>query len=144
MEFDEELKWRKYNDFQSYLEEDPYEMLEFYRLTSKETGVEVDIFFDDGGSYIRHEHPLWVYFRDGFGCTDRFIPVSVSDNPQIMITPVELHVSDKIVDDVKRFVVQYKDYLQKIADDEILGVDFHKFLKYKMANEIRRRIKEED
>ena len=61
------------------------ELMEYMWLKPKETGLNVDIFVDDGGSYRLHRHKLILFVRNGYNKTDEdFIPISIERKPKIM------------------------------------------------------------
>lgn len=54
------------------------ELMEYARLRKSNTGLDVDVFVDDGGAYKRYGHPLWVYVRNGYSNDDPVFPIVVS------------------------------------------------------------------
>ena len=62
---------------------DDEELMEYTWLRKDNTGIDIDIFVDDGGSYKRYGHPLWVYVRNGYTDNDPFFHVIVSKTPKL-------------------------------------------------------------
>ena len=126
------VSWRGYNNFKAYQEEVGYEeeLYEFYRLSPNVTNVPVEIWFDDSQSYIRNNHPLWIYFRNGNPTeTLEFIPVSVSNNPQILIQNPKIKISSNVIVRIKQFVQRFKKELILVANDKIKNYEFERFVK---------------
>ena len=48
------------------------ELMEYARLGKEYTGLDMDIFVDDGGAYKRYGHQLWIYVRNGYTNSDPF------------------------------------------------------------------------
>ena len=64
------------DEAENYVLSDSDELMEFMWLKPNVSGLHVDLFIDDGGSYIRHNHNLLLFFRNGYSKTDNiFIPV---------------------------------------------------------------------
>ena len=47
--------------------EDTEEIIEYMWLKPNLTSIDVDIFVDDGGAYLRHNHELLLFARNGYG-----------------------------------------------------------------------------
>lgn len=121
----ESIKWRGYDNFKSYQEEDDMEFHEFLPLRPKETGVPVEILLDDGSSYQRHEHPLFAYFKNGYNREDDYLPISVSYNPQIMAANPKLKISNEDFMKVKAFIRINKVGIENLATEKIRGREFY-------------------
>lgn len=116
--------WRGYNDFDKYQKEDEMELMEFLKIWPDDSGIPVELWVDDGGSYIRHNHPLWLYFRNGKTIKDKFIPVSINDNPQIMVKNPKLNIDKTTFIKIITFIRRNKKNIIKLAKGQILNTDF--------------------
>lgn len=115
-----------YSDYKLYQEKYDEELIEFLHLDKNRFGIPVDLFVDDGYAYVHHNHPLWVYMCNGYDVNDDIIPLSVDDNPQILIPNVKLNISNTDFNLVKEFIKVNKDLIVKLANDIIKNVEFLK------------------
>lgn len=116
--------WRGYANFDEYQKEDEMELMEFLKIWPDDSGIPVELWVDDGGSYIRHDHPLWLYFRNGKTIKDKFIPVSINDNPQIMVKNPKLNIDKTTFIKIITFIRRNKKNIIKLAKGQILNTDF--------------------
>ena len=116
--------WRGYDNFVDYQKEDDMEMMEYLKIWPEDSGIPIELWVDDGGSYIRHNHPLWLYFRNGKTMKDDFIPISINDNPQIMINNPKLKIDNVTLIKIKTFIRRNKVNIIKLAKGKILNTDF--------------------
>lgn len=116
--------WRGYANFDEYQKEDEMELMEFLKIWPDDSGIPVELWVDDGGSYIRHNHPLWLYFRNGKTIKDKFIPVSITDNPQIMVKNPKLNIDKITFIKIITFIRRNKKNIIKLAKGQILNTDF--------------------
>lgn len=66
---------------ENYREDD---MIEYMRLSKKQTGLPMGIFVDSYISFIRNQHGMLVYMVDGDDPrTDPIIPITATENPKI-------------------------------------------------------------
>ena len=101
------------------------ELMEYMWLRPDTTNLQVDIFVDDGGSYLRHEHELLLFIRNGYDTSvQEFIPISISQTPLILNKNIERHISAKDIADVLHFIVKNQETLQALADREISQIEF--------------------
>lgn len=101
------------------------ELMEYMWLRPDTTNLQVDIFVDDGGSYLRHEHELLLFVRNGYDTSvQEFIPFSVSQTPMILNENIVRHISAKDITDVLHFIVKNQEALQALADREISQIEF--------------------
>ncbi len=101
------------------------ELMEFMWLRPKHTGLGVDIFVDDGGSYLRHNHQLLLFVRNGYDETvSEFIPFSISANPIVLDDYIDLNISYDDVFDVQDFIVANLDLLQALANNQMSQILF--------------------
>lgn len=80
----------------------------------------VDIFVDDGGSYLRHNHDLLLFARNGYTKqVNEFIPFSVSMQPAILDKTIRIALtSDKIIE-IENFIKTNLSSLQSLAKREL-------------------------
>lgn len=116
--------WRGYDNFDKYQKEDDTEMMEYLKVWTDVSGIPVELWVDDGGSFIRHNHPLWLYFRNGKSIKDDFIPVSINDNPQIMVKNPKLNIDKTTFIKIITFIRRNKKNIIKLAKGQILNTDF--------------------
>lgn len=95
-------KWDYYDNFKKYLKEHTEETFEYLCLHPDETGIKVDIAIDDEASFIKNNHPLWLYFDNGKHMENR-IPVSISLNPQVLANE-HINISRQTLSDIKNFI----------------------------------------
>lgn len=121
--------WRNYYDYANYQAEDKDELMEYSLVKTKFSGLCVDLYADDGGAYKRHKHPLWAYFRNGIKKTDNVLPISVDDNPQLLICNHKINISENIYKDICNFIKSNKDLLIDFANDQLGHKEFFDRLK---------------
>lgn len=108
----------------------PDELMEFMWLKPGVTGLNVDIFVDDGMSYERNNHVLLLFIRNGNDKTaNSFIPMSVSDKPCVLDGEMDLNISHDDILAVQDFIrsnlsdlialswggISQEDFCQKIS-----------------------------
>ena len=99
------------------------DLIEYARLGKKYTGLNVEVYVDDGGAYMRHEHPLWIYVRDGYTNYDPVFHIEVSENPT---APSNTNIHDSDLKAVLRFITQNVDLLKAFANDKISHMHFYR------------------
>ena len=101
------------------------ELMEYMWLKPKETGLNVDVFVDDGGSYKLHRHKLVLFVRNGYNKTDEdFIPISIERNPQIMKRNLPIKILSNDLLDVKNFIKRNLRNLYSLANRQISQIEF--------------------
>ena len=101
------------------------ELMEYMWLRPKITQLNVDIFVDDGKSYIRHNHKLLLFVRNGYDkSVNEFIPFSISNNPMILDDMIDFHISYNDIFDVQDFILSNLDILQSLANKNISQLSF--------------------
>ena len=99
------------------------ELIEFLWLRPTRTGLNVDIFVDDGGSYIRNNHPLLLFARNGYDkSVSEFIPITISDEPDILQPKTSINDCD--VESIKSFIVRNLEALKNLANRKISHEEF--------------------
>ena len=103
------------------------DLMEYARLRKQNTGIDIDIFVDDGGAYRRYGHPLWIYVRNGYSNTAPVFPIMVSKKPYLprSISQRKLNIKQIDLDAVLIFVSQNASLLKKFADEEIEHEEFY-------------------
>lgn len=125
--FVHELRRRldKINHATNYQLDSLEELMEYMWLRPDTTNLQVDIFVDDGGSYLRHEHELLLFVRNGYDAwIQEFIPISISQTPLILNENIVRHISAKDIADVLHFIMKNQEALQALADREISQIEF--------------------
>ena len=101
------------------------ELMEYMWLKPDRTGLKVDIFVDDCGSYERYGHPLLLWARNGYGCeVSEFIPFLVSDQPVILNSEIDCHISEDEVVAIQGFIQRSLEILVELPSDQISQTDF--------------------
>lgn len=96
------------------------ELMEYMWLRPKFTNLNVDIFVDDGGSYLRHNHELLLLVRNGYDKNvSEFIPFSVSQNPIILDDTIDFLISYDDIFAVQDFIFANVELLQALANRQI-------------------------
>lgn len=101
------------------------ELMEFMWLRPKMTHLNVDIFVDDGQSYIRHKHELLLFVRNGYDKhVNEFIPFSVSQNPIVLDNVMDFNISYDDIFCVQDFILANLNSLQSLANRNISQFSF--------------------
>lgn len=115
----------------STMEEEKYsltdvdELMEYMWLKPDRTGLKVDIFVDDCGSYERYGHPLLLWVRNGYGReVSEFIPFLISGQPVILNSGIDCRISEEDVVAIKGFIQRNLEILVKLPADLISQTDF--------------------
>ena len=125
---EKELLWEYYNKFDTYRKQNQEDIWEFHGLKKDDTGLPVNIFVDDGSSYKMRNHPLWVYFQNGYDDNwgdKEFLPISVSVSPKLL-TNKKIKISSSDLKRVVKFIVVNRTILKKLADEKINQLSFWK------------------
>jgi len=106
------------------------DLVEYVWLHTKNTGLNVDVFADDGEAYIRNGHPQYLYARNGYNkSVDDFIPFLVSENPRMLDISQTVNLKKSDIEDIKSFIKQNLDVLKGNADMKISHTEFYQNLK---------------
>lgn len=101
------------------------DLLEYMWLRPNVTHLNIDVFVDDGQSYVRHGHELLLYARNGYGReVDEFVPFSVSQTPKVLDDTMDLKISYEDVHGVQDFIVANLETLQALADRNVSQMSF--------------------
>lgn len=100
----------------TYHLDDHDELREYMWVKPQCSNLPVDIFVDDGRSYLRHEHPLLLFARNGYtaDCME-FIPISVTENPTTLDPSVHIVLTDTELAEIIRFTKLLYPMLTKLA-----------------------------
>ena len=99
-----------------------HEIWEFIRLTPQQTGLQYDIYVDNGGAYIHYHHKLWLYVDVG---SEKF-PVTIEKNPSLV-----LFVRDNKFNycEIYNFIKYNYKLLKNLADGKTDDIMFFRLLK---------------
>lgn len=113
-----------------YSLQDLDELYGYMWLKSDDTNIDADIFIDDGGAYIRDKHVPLLFLRNGKGRgITEFIPVSISDMPEILDKNMVIKISDYIIKQVFDFIKINKAALLAMANSQIDVEEFASVIK---------------
>ena len=97
-------------------------------LRKKRTGLPVNIYVDDSGTWkkMRHANRIKIQCNKGdYPNTRGMIPMSIDDNPRILVDNPKMELSAADINAVKKFVIANKDLLIGLgSDDNFDIVDF--------------------
>lgn len=110
---------------EKYTLTDVDELMEYMWLKPDRTGLRVDIFVDDCGSYERYGHPLLLWVRNGYGReVSEFIPFLISGQPVILNSGIDCRISEEDVVAILGFIQRNLEILVKLPADLISQTDF--------------------
>jgi hypothetical protein len=111
MSFETYLKNKKEVDFP--------EVYEMSSLRKQRTTLPVNIYVDDTGAWMDVEHNLYRIKFQGTKSNNtdlsNLIPMSVSSNPQILISNPKHELSAKEIKQISEFIIQFENELKKLA-----------------------------
>ena len=113
------------------------ELAEYLYLSPEQTGLGVDVFIDDREGCAERLHPLWMYFRNNYTHAYNFLPVSVEENPKLMLEDVRLDIVSADMNLVIEFVKLNRKILEDLAVGNIQNVDVLKLVKRVRKSETR-------
>lgn len=121
---------------EKYTLTDVDELMEYMWLKPDRTGLKVDIFVDDCGSYERYGHPLLLWARNGYGReVSEFIPFLVSDQPTILNSGIDCRISEEDVVAILGFIQRNLEILVKLPADLISQIDFVESVKKRCVSD---------
>ncbi len=89
------------------------------------TWLNVDICLDDDAYYKMNEHPLWIYFRNGYDEGAEWIPLIVTKNIcYIPLLNCALNITFSDYDKVCDFCKMFYGFIKQLADSIISYSDF--------------------
>ena len=110
--------------------EDPDELFGYMWLKPTLTGINADIFIDDGKAYLRDNHVPLLFVRNGIGREiTEFIPISISETPTILDTSIVISIDLNIIKQIKDFIKANIHTLMAMANEKVCINDFVSELK---------------
>jgi predicted metallo-beta-lactamase superfamily hydrolase len=95
---------------------------EMATLRKNVSGLPANLYLDDVGTWSRSGHWKRIKFQPNTGdrpITRDMVPMSIDDNPQILIKNAKVELNAKQLDQIKAFVKANKDLLLQLADADI-------------------------
>ena len=103
------------------------EIMEYMWLKPKITNLKVDVFVDDGQSYLRHNHVPIVFARNGYDkSVNEFIPFLLSKKPIVLDDEMDFNISYDDIFDIQDFIVNNLNILNLLANRKISQTVFVK------------------
>ena len=99
-------------------------IIDYMRLPPVRTGLNFDIFIDDGGTYILNKHPIYVYYKDGDDYKTIILPLNNQN-----INYSNLYITDEEFQSLIHFLRINEDLLIKFANEEITHQELAVLLK---------------
>ena len=101
------------------------ELFHYLWLRPEKTGVAVDMFVDDGGTYKIDKHPLLAFLRNDYNSeVAEYIAVAVEEDQKILSVKTNLKITDKDMMAAKQFIRENQKLLQDLADSKLSHSDF--------------------
>lgn len=122
-------------EYEEYRKENYDDSFEYNYFMPRHTGLDVEIALDSYESYKHFNHPLWLYFRNGYDRNNILLPLSISGNPTILVKGYKLNISDKSLRQLKSFVRKYYAYFVDYANRRISDKDIDNIICNQSINE---------
>lgn len=107
------------------------ELNEYMWLKPNMTKIGVDIFVDDGMSYVRNGHELLLFVRNSYNRnSNSFIPISISSKPRVLDDEMSFNISYNDIFDVYDFIQENISILQKLANQKITQEEFVRSIRH--------------
>lgn len=101
------------------------ELMEFMWIKPEYSGLNVDIFIDDGGSYLRNNHKLLLFARNGYDISvSDFIPITISTHPVILDERDEYGITYDDIFAIEYFIITNLDNLINLPNGDITQTEF--------------------
>jgi hypothetical protein len=102
---------------------------EMSALRKRDSGLPVNLYLDDTGTYKRSGHWKRIKFQGDHG--DKMNPrslisMTISNNPEIRPKNVKISLPQDEIDRIKDFVARNEDLLSDLADENISIAEFLK------------------
>ncbi len=95
------------------------EDMEYTCLRHEDSGLNVDLMLDDGGAYVRWEHPMWALIRNGYSKkVSELIAVSVEPQPKILNGTKEIKIKQEDFNAAVKFIGDNYKIIRDIADEK--------------------------
>jgi hypothetical protein len=95
---------------------------EMATLRKNVSGLPANLYLDDAGVWSKSGHWKRIKFQPNTGdrpVTRDMVPMSIDDNPQILVKNANIALNAKQLEQIKAFVRANKDLLLQLADTEI-------------------------
>lgn len=106
------------------------DLIEYWRMKPPKTGLNVEIFLDDGEAYKRNGHPLWVYMQNDYNNFTNVIPIEVDSVNQVMLgVPKNIGINMGDYQQVLKYINLNKELIKQLADcdiDHLEYIELHK------------------
>jgi hypothetical protein len=127
-----EYNYNYCGNFYDWLFEHGY-VSEMSNLPKRRSGLTVNLWVDDNGSYKKGKHGKRIKFQlnnaNNVQETNMGV-MTISDDPEVIINPKQkIEISQKEINAIKEFVIKHKSYLEDLADMKIDFGDFLEMLK---------------
>jgi hypothetical protein len=100
---------------------------EMATLRKSDSGLPANLYLDDIGNWGKSGHWKRIKFQPNTGdrpVTRDMVPMSIDDNPQILVKNIKVALNAKQLNQIKAFVRANKDLLLQLADAEISILEF--------------------
>jgi hypothetical protein len=100
---------------------------EMATLRKNRSGLPVNIYLNDTGSWAQSGHWKRIKFqpdKSDRAITRNMVPMSIDDDPKILIKNPQLSLDSKEIEQVKNFVKNNKELLLQLCDQEIDIIEF--------------------
>ncbi len=116
MGFNKKVEWYMWaGDYRFADTED----MEYVFLPHEHCDLNVDLLLDDGGAYVRWEHPMWALIRNGYSKrVSEFIAVSVEPQPKILNGTKEIKIKQEDFKAAVKFIGENHKIIRDIADEK--------------------------
>ena len=112
------------------------ELMEFLWIKPSLSGINVDLFVDDSGSYKRNNHVLLLFARNGYDkSVSEFIPFSVSEKPEIVDNSIDYNISYNDIFLIQDFIQINYSLIPQLGNDKISQTQFVNSVK-KLKNQV--------
>lgn len=107
-----------YNKWLSYKEDEHDEFVHLHK--NLYAILDIDIALDDDMSYIYREHPLWLYFRNGYNNENDWIPLVISETEcYIPLQDMQLNITAYDYAQLCMYGKTFYKFIKRLADKEI-------------------------
>ncbi|MDR2407357.1 MAG: hypothetical protein LBE13_04495 [Bacteroidales bacterium] len=100
---------------------------EMATLRKSRSGLPANLYLDDTGSWSKSGHWKRIKFQPNTGdhpVTGNMIPMSIDDDPKILVKSAKIELNAKQLEQIKAFVKVNKSLLLQLADAKIDIITF--------------------